>query len=233
MALHLSGRLLRHALGFRFRDLQYLEQFLHQRFFVGHVGGVGGLPHLFAQALEIGGGDLQGVEEQRGFLVGEEVVGESAHDAVEGELKAGGVLDDGEDEFAADGGDGLVEAAEVASTESGLAAGLAGEQRVAAARRLVLGVELGGVYFLIRVHGTRYSVHNGINELGPRSRGKAAGSRRQASGGFSVVGWRLSVVGDRSVGQETVGSFERGGSEETNRASVGKFLLRRPLARTG
>jgi hypothetical protein len=64
-----------------------------------------------------------------------------------------------------------VEAAEVASAESGLAAGYAGEQRVAAARRLVVGVELGGGWFLIRVHGTRYSIHNGINELVPRSRG--------------------------------------------------------------
>ena len=233
VALHLSRALFGEALGFGFRDLQHLEEFLHQRFFVGHVGGVRDLLHLFAQALEIGGGNLQGVEEQRGFLVGEEVVGESAHDAVEGELEAGGVLDDREDEFAAPRGDGLVKAAEVASAESRLAAGLAGEQRVAAARRLVLGVELGGVYLLIMVHGTRYSLHNGINELGPRSRGKAAGSRRQASGGFSVVGWRLSVVGDRRVGQETVGSFERGGSEETNKASVGKILLRRPLARTG
>ena len=132
-----------------------LSKSLISDFSLAMVGGVGDLLHLLAQALEIGGGDLQGVEEQRGFLVGEEVVGESAHDAVEGELKAGGVLDDGEDEFAAARGDGLVEAAEVASAESGLAAGLAGEQRVAAARRLVLGVELGGVYFLIRVHGPR------------------------------------------------------------------------------
>jgi hypothetical protein len=115
---------------------------------------MGGVLALLAQALEIGGGNLQGVEQQSGFLVGEEVVGESAHDAVEGELKAGGVLDDGEDEFAAAGGDGLVEAAEVASAERGLAAGLAGEQGVATARRLVVGVELGGVWLRIRAHGT-------------------------------------------------------------------------------
>jgi len=62
--LPLSGRLLRQAFGFRFRQLQHFEQFLHQRFFVGHAGGVGDLLHLFTQALEIGGGNLQGVEEQ-------------------------------------------------------------------------------------------------------------------------------------------------------------------------
>lgn len=153
MTLHLSRTLLRHALGFGFGQLQHLQQLLHQRLLASHGGGVGGLLHFLTQALEIGGGNLQGVEEQRGFLVWEKVVGKSAHDAVEGELKAGGVLDDGEDELAADRGDGQVEAAEVASAERGLAAGLAGEQGVAAARRLVPGVELGGVWFLIGVHG--------------------------------------------------------------------------------
>jgi hypothetical protein len=64
LALHLGRALFRHALGFGFRYLQYLKQILHQRFFVSLVGGVGDLLHLLAQALEIGGGDLQGVEEQ-------------------------------------------------------------------------------------------------------------------------------------------------------------------------
>jgi hypothetical protein len=67
-ALPLSGHLFRHAFGFRFRQLQYLKQFLHQRFFLRDVTEFGDLLRFFMQALEVGGGNLQGVEHEGGAL---------------------------------------------------------------------------------------------------------------------------------------------------------------------
>ena len=82
-----------------------------------------------------------------------------------------------------------------------------------------------------------YSLHNGINELGPRSRGTRSPWLRSGQalvdGGRSAAKNRSRLRVRRRVGQETVGSFERGGSEETNEASAGILPLRRPLARTG
>ena len=152
-------------------NLKLIEQQLHQGFLAGHAGAAGGDLGFVAQALEIGRGDLAAVEQQGGLLVIEEVVGKAAHDLVEGELEAGSVLDDGEGEFRTLAGGFVVEAAEAASAAGRLAAGVAVELDVLAGGRLV-GIGELRVWWLFRVHGDPYSLHNRINDLGPRSRGR-------------------------------------------------------------
>ena len=112
------------CLGFGFRDLQYLEQFLHQRFFLREVTGFGDLLRLFVQALEVGGGDLQGVKHEGDALGVHGLVGEEAHDLEESVLQAHGVLDHAEGGVGQLGVGGVVEDAVVAS-----AAGRGGEGR--------------------------------------------------------------------------------------------------------
>ena len=146
LALHLGRTLLRHALGFGFRDLQYLEQFLHQRFFVGHVGGVRRLPGFFVQALEVGAGDLQGVEHEGDALSVNGLVGEEAHHLEESVLQAHGVLDHAEGVVGLLGVGGVVEDAVVASVAGGRGAGRAVQLGVLAAGSKV------GVSSAIGVH---------------------------------------------------------------------------------
>jgi hypothetical protein len=137
LALRLSGRLLRHALGFRFRDLQYLKQFLHQRFFLRDVAGFGDFLRLFMQALEVGGGDLKGVEHEGGAFGVHSLVGEEAHDLEESVLQAHGVLDHAEGVVGLLGVGGVVEDAVVASAASRGGAGGAVQLGVLAAGSVI------------------------------------------------------------------------------------------------
>jgi uncharacterized membrane protein YeaQ/YmgE (transglycosylase-associated protein family) len=138
------------------RNLEFIEEKLDEGLLAGGIiGSVGGSGSRFlAQALEVGRGDLAGVEEQRGLFVVELVVGQAAHDVVEDELEAGRVLDEGQGELGALAGDLVVEAAEAAIAARGLAAGFPVELDVLAAGRLQGGGELRVVFGLVRGHGT-------------------------------------------------------------------------------
>ncbi|HEX9119946.1 MAG TPA: hypothetical protein VF840_05355 [Terriglobales bacterium] len=134
------------ALGFRFRDLEYLEQFLHQRFFLRHVSRVGDLLRFFVQALEVGAGDLQGVEHEGGALGVHGLVGEQAHDLEEGVLQAHGVFNHAESVVGLLGVGGVVEDAVVAS-----AAGRGGARRAVHLGVLAAGSQV-GVSSAIGIH---------------------------------------------------------------------------------
>ena len=146
LALLLSGHLFRHAFGFRFRQLQDLKQFLHQRFFLRDVAGFGDVLRFFMQALEVGAGDLQGVEHEGGALGVHGLVGEEAHHLEERVLQAHGVLDHPESAVGLLGVGGVVEDAIVAS-----AAGRGGAGRAVQFGVLAAGSEV-GVSSAIGVH---------------------------------------------------------------------------------
>jgi hypothetical protein len=115
LALFLDGHFFREPFRFRLRQLQYLKQFLHQRFFLREVTGFRDFLRLFVEALEVGAGDLQGVEHEGGALGVHGLVGEEAHDLEEGVLQAHGVLDHAESVVGLLGVGGVVEDAVVAT----------------------------------------------------------------------------------------------------------------------
>ncbi len=115
-----------------FLDLELVEEELQE---TGLVFGtfLALLLALGGEALEVGGRDLQAVHEQRSFFRRDEIVGQSAHDAVERELEAGGVFDRGEDKLGARL-DLAMKAADLLAAQGRLAAGVAGDEFVGAAR---------------------------------------------------------------------------------------------------
>jgi hypothetical protein len=112
------------ALAFVFRDLQLLHQHFEQRLLAGGILG-GNVLDLLLQPLEVGGGDLQGVELEGGALGVDFVIVEGAHDLEEGELQAHGVFDQADLLVGALGVGGFVEDAVLASTAGRSGAGLA------------------------------------------------------------------------------------------------------------
>jgi hypothetical protein len=82
----------------------------------------GGL--LLGEAAKVGSGNLQSVEHEGGGFGLDGFVGESAHDLKNGELQAGGILEDGNGEVLRLAVGGVVEDAEAASAAGRSGAGL-------------------------------------------------------------------------------------------------------------
>ncbi len=110
--------------------LQAIQKYFGEGFFTLGFG----IRLLLVEALEVGAGDLQAVEHEGGGAVVDGLIGETANDLHDGVLQAGGVLDHGQGVVGAFLVGGDVEAAEAASFEGGLAAGLIVEPDVAAKR---------------------------------------------------------------------------------------------------
>jgi len=102
---------------------------------------------LAFELFEVGEGDLKAVEEDGGGFLVDQLVHHRLKDLVEGELEAGGVLDDGEDELAVAAGGRVVEAAVGAAVAGGGAAAGAADLDVLAAGSVV------GVYQAVNGHG--------------------------------------------------------------------------------
>ena len=118
-------------------EVESVEQELDQRFVVVAVafdfeGGV-----FLGEALEVGGGDLQTVEDSGAGFVIQRALQESAKDDLNGDLKRVGVLDDGHHEGMGGGVEVEVEVAVVVIAQGwGLAGGSVG-LGVAAARSVI------------------------------------------------------------------------------------------------
>jgi hypothetical protein len=133
-------------------DAELVEEEFDQGLLAGGVGG-GVVVGLFVQALEVGGGDLQGIELQRRAPGVGGVIVERAHDLEESKLEAHGVLDQAEGVVGALGVDGFVEDAVFASAAGGGGAGGAVHLGVPAAGSVI---ELGNGHRLIPPPGGGY-----------------------------------------------------------------------------
>ncbi|MBZ5630408.1 MAG: hypothetical protein LAO06_16230 [Acidobacteriia bacterium] len=109
------------------------EHRLQHGFLVGEVVGFGDLLGFLVQAVEVGGGDLEGVELEGGTLGVESVVVERTHYLVEGKLEAHGVLNQADGVVGALGVGGFVEDAVLAGAAGGRGARRAVELGVLAA----------------------------------------------------------------------------------------------------
>ena len=119
------------------------------------------------KTIQIGRGDLQGIEHEGRVLARQVGINDEIEDFVNGELKAGAVLDDGKSEIVAESQ--VVEAAVAAMTASRLEARIAVDQQVLAARG---GVGVANAAGFGRHGGDPLlGVANGIKELGTGSRG--------------------------------------------------------------
>lgn len=119
----LSGVQLRLNLFRGFRELEHFDERSKQRQFLVWVGSGRGGP-LGGEALEIAAGDLQGVKSERGSPGIHGAFVKSADHLHDGELQAEGVFDHGDGIVSGLEASGCVEAAELESAESRLAARL-------------------------------------------------------------------------------------------------------------
>jgi hypothetical protein len=130
------------------REIKLLDQIFDERWLVlvlfflllftaGSAVGEG-VADFFAEVREVGGGDLEGVEDGAGDGTRHLSALQRLDDLHEGELEGGGVLDEGDEARVGkrvfDGE--VVEAAEVSAFEGGLGAGLLVKTDVGAARGL-------------------------------------------------------------------------------------------------
>ncbi len=97
---------------------------------MGHCGKDGDIDdivesglHLALELRDVGRGEAEPLETERGSVAVDPAAKERVDDLRAGDLKAGSVFQNREVETPADFANGVVEAAEDASTESGLGAG--------------------------------------------------------------------------------------------------------------
>jgi hypothetical protein len=139
------------ALSFLLRDLELVEQKFEERLLAGRILA-GHVIDFLLQALEVGGGDLEGIELEGGALGVDGMVIERAHDLEESELETHGVLDEADGLVGALGVGGFVEDAVLA-----VAAGWGGARRAVHLGVLAAGsiVEFGNGHRFVPPSGGR------------------------------------------------------------------------------